>query len=260
MRLTGKTAVVTGAASGINRAIALAFADEGATVICADRDGDAAASTARAIQHAGGVGHAVACDVTRQDDIDAVIDFASRTSGGLDILVNGAGIMSAQQLLEVTRDSFQAVFDVNVAGLFFMLQAAARAMIAGGRPGRIINLASIAGRQGNAGSLQYSASKAAVISITQSAGRALAPHGIAVNAIAPGFVQTNMWKEIQEMYVASSPGETAENFDAMLASTVAVGRLGLPSDILATALFLADGNAQYIVGQTINVDGGVFFS
>ncbi|TVV74469.1 SDR family NAD(P)-dependent oxidoreductase [Sphingomonas solaris] len=260
MMLAGRVALVTGAGSGISREIAHAYAEQGATVICADRDGDAAERAAVAIRSAGARAQALRCDVTVEADRDAAVALATSFGGGLDILVNGAGILRAQPLLDVTVESFQSVLDVNVSGLFFMLQAGARAMIAGDRRGRIINLASIAGRQGVGTSVQYAASKAAVISITQSAGQALAAHGIRVNAIAPGFVRTAMWREIQAMAVADTPGVTARDFDDALARQVASGRLADPADIVGTALFLAGDGADYVVGQTINVDGGTIFN
>jgi NAD(P)-dependent dehydrogenase (short-subunit alcohol dehydrogenase family) len=260
VKFSGKTALVTGAASGISREIAVALGDEGAHVICADRNARGAAATVAMICSRGGTAHAVICDVTSAADIDAAVAFAGSVGAGLDILVNGAGIMRAESLLDVTRDSFDAVMGINARGLFFMLQAGARTMIAAGRQGRIVNLASISGRQGNAGALQYCASKAAVISITQSAAQALAPHGITVNAIAPGFVQTSMWAELEAMAEQKSPGTSAEQFNRHLASTVAVGRLAQPADIVSTALFLASADAHYVVGQTINVDGGVNYN
>lgn len=260
MTLTGKIALVTGAASGISRQIAHAYAEQGARIVCADRNAEAAEATAAAIRSAGGQAQAVRCDITSQADRDAAVSMATSFDGGLDILVNGAGILQAQPLLDVTPDSFQSVFDINVTGLFFMLQASARAMIAAGRSGRIINLASIAGRQGIGTSVQYSASKAAVISITQSAGQALAPHNICVNAIAPGFVQTAMWREIQAMAVAGTAAITAEQFNDGIVQQVAKRRLADPGDMVGAALFLAGEGAEYVVGQTINVDGGTLFN
>ena len=259
-QLAGKVALVTGAASGIGRGIAQAFGDQGALVICADRDREGAAATAGSICDLGGESHEIVCDVSQEADIAATVAFVGSLGGGPDVLVNAAGIMEAQPILDVTRDSFRSVLDVNLAGLFFMIQACARAMIEQGRKGRIINLASIAGRKGSAGSIQYSASKAAVISITQSAGQALAPHGIAVNAIAPGFIETNMWAQVQSIAASAPDGLRPDQFNARLAASVAVGRLGSPSDIAGAALFLASDASSYIVGQTINVDGGVEFN
>lgn len=260
MTLNGKTALVTGAASGIGRAIAQSYAGAGAFVICADLQADVVQATAEAICSSGGQAIAMACDVTQDADIAALMALAQAERGGLDILVNAAGIMRAQPVLETTRASMQALFDVNVFALLFLSQAAAKLMIAGGRGGRIINLASIAGRQGSAGTLQYCASKAAVISLTQSCAQGLAPHGITVNALAPGYIQTAMWREVQGLFTADASGVTAEQFDAHLAATVAAGRLGYPGDVAGVALFLASDDAAYVVGQTINVDGGVCFN
>ena len=259
-QLAGKVALVTGAASGIGRGIAQAFGGAGALVICADRDRDGAETTVASIRERGGEAHAIACDVTSEDDIAAAVGFAGSLGGGPDLLVNAAGIMQAQPLLEVSRDSFRSVIEVNLVGMFFMIQSAARAMIEQGRKGRIINLASVAGRQGNPSSIQYCASKAAVISITQSAGQALARHGINVNAIAPGFVETNMWVQVQAIAASAPGGLGPDQFNEKLANAVAVGRLAQPSDIVGAALFLASDDSGYIIGQTINVDGGVAFN
>lgn len=260
MRLSGKTALITGAASGIGKAIAQRFGGAGAYVICADLNGEAAEATASTIRASGGEAIAHGCDVTNEKDIAALMALAKQHRGGLDILVNAAGIMRAEPVLETTRASMQALFDVNVFALVFLTQAAAKLMIAGGRGGRVINLASIAGRQGSAGTMQYCASKAAVISITQSCAQGLAPHGIAVNALAPGYIQTPMWSQVQGLFTADASGVTAEQFDSHLAATVAAGRLGDPGDVAGVALFLASDDAGYVVGQTINVDGGVCFN
>jgi NAD(P)-dependent dehydrogenase (short-subunit alcohol dehydrogenase family) len=259
-RLAGKVALVTGAASGSGRGIVQTFGDQGSLVVCADRDREGAAATAESIRDLGGEGHEIVCDVTLEADIAATVAVVGSLGGGPDLLVNAAGIMEAQPLLDVSRDSFRSVLDINLFGLFFMIQACAPAMIAQGCNGRIINLASIAGRQGGAGSIQYSASKATVISITQSAGQALGPHGFSVNANAPGFIATIMWAKVQSIAARAPDGLSQDQLNARLASSVAVGRLGLPSDIVGAVLFLASGASSYIVGQTINVDGGVEFN
>ena len=260
MRLAGQTALVTGAASGISRAIAEAFAAQGATVICADVNAAGAQAAAAAICSSGGHAIAVQCDVTRAEDIDGAVQTAIAATGRLDIVLNGAGIMVPQSLMETTLERLRATFEVNVFGLLAMIQAAGTAMIAGGRGGRIINIASIAGRVGSAGSAQYCASKAAVISITQSAAQSLARHGITVNALAPGYIETPMWHGIRTHFSGEAQGPAAAAFDNDLANTVACGRLGTPADITGTALFLASADAAYVIGQTINIDGGAVYS
>lgn len=259
MSLKNKTALVTGAASGIGREIALAYAAADAVVVCADRDVAGSEQTAATIRAAGGAASAVECDVASASAIDAAVTAAEQLTGRLDILLNAAGIMRSQSLLEITRDSFQATLDVNLLGLFFMLQAAAKTMIRLGNGGRIINIASIAGRRGIGDGTQYCASKAAVISVTQSAALALAEHGINVNAIAPGYIRTGMWTQIERHFSATA-GVTAETFNDGMAGTVAAKRLGTPQDLAGMALFLASDASAYVIGQTFNVDGGVFLN
>ena len=260
MRLAGQTALVTGAASGISRAIAEAFAVQGATCICADYDGAGADGAAAAIREDGGQAIAVQCDVTCAQDVERAVQAAVAQTGRLDIVLNGAGIMLPQSLMETTPESLRATFEVNVFGLLAMVQASARVMIAGGRGGRIINIASIAGRVGSAGTAQYCASKAAVISITQSAAASFARHGITVNALAPGYIETPMWQRIRTHFSGEPQGPAAAAWDNNLAASVACGRLGVPADITGTAVFLASADAAYVVGQTINVHGGAVYS
>ena len=258
MRLAGRTALITGAAGGIGRAIALAYAAEGAHALCADRVGRGADATALAVQEAGGFATAVELDVTDNQAIDDVVATAAGKHGAIDILANCAGIATSQPLLDITPESFQQVLDINLFGLFFVLQAVARAMIQRNVKGRIVNIASVSGRRGEPGALPYSASKAGVISVTQSAALALAPHGIAVNAIAPGFIQTGMWRDARDRIVASGAlGATDEAVDAAMARHVPLGRLGEPADLLGIALLLSGAEGSYITGQTYNVDGGL---
>src|SRR5438105_1134932 len=192
-RLSGKVAVVTGGAQGIGYAIARRLYEEGASVVIADLNGDGAARAARAIGgQPGATGQptvGLAMDVSRPDQSRAMVERVTRELGSLDILVNNAGVGQIKPLHEITEREWDWIFDVNVKGLFFCLQAAAEPMKQQ-RSGKIVNLASIAGRQGEALVLHYCASKAAVISITQSAARALAPYGITANAVAPGIVDT----------------------------------------------------------------------
>jgi acetoin reductase-like protein len=255
MRLEGKTAIVTGGARGIGRAICERYAAEGAHVVVADRLFAEAEATAAAIGAAGGQALAIALDVTDQASIDAIVERATREAGGVDILVNGAGIFDMAPLLEITQGSYQRVFAVNVEGLLFTLQAAARQMVAQGRGGKIINFASQAGRRGEALVAVYCASKAAVISLTQSAALALIPHKINVNAIAPGVIDTPMWDHVDALsakYLNIPLGERKRQVGA----AVPHGRMGRPDDIVGAAVFLASRESDYIVGQTLNVDGG----
>ena len=250
MRLKGKVAIVTGGASGIGAAIARRYADEGARVVIADRTG---AETAAA--SLGGEAFAVDLDVTLQASIDGMVETVVQRAGQIDILVNNAGVFDMAPFVEVTRESYARVFAVNVEGLLFTLQAVARRMIKAGRGGRIINLASQAGRRGEPLVAVYCASKAAVISLTQSAGLALIEHKINVNAIAPGVVDTPLWENVDQLfarYTGAAVGETKRKAGEM----VPYGRMGRPEDLTGTAVFLASGDADYVVAQTWGVDGG----
>jgi galactitol 2-dehydrogenase len=261
MRLAGKTAVVTGGARGIGRAIAEGFAREGARVCVADIDGSAARTTASAI---GSGAFAVTLDVTKTASINQCIADIERIAGGLDILVNNAAIFDMGPIEEITEASYDRIFAVNVKGTLFMLQAAARSMIARGqdgkrRGGKIINMASQAGRRGEALVATYCASKAAVISLTQSAGLALIKHGVNVNGISPGVVDTPMWDEVDAMfakYENRAPGEKKR----LVGEGVPYGRMGKPEDHLGCAIFLASEESNYVVAQTFNVDGGQWMS
>ena len=255
-RLTGKTALITGAARGIGRAFAEAYVREGARVAIADID------IARARQSAAEIGPgavAIALDVTRQDSIDAAVAEAVAALGRIDILINNAAVFTAAPLVEITRADYQRVFDINVSGTLFMMQAVARHMIAEGIRGRIINMASQAGRRGEALVAAYCATKAAVISLTQSAGLNLIGHGINVNAIAPGVVAGEHWDGV-DAFFAKYEGKAPGQKKAEVGAAVPYGRMGRPGDLTGMAVFLASDEADYIVAQCFNVDGGQWMS
>ncbi|MGB4825709.1 MAG: L-iditol 2-dehydrogenase, partial [Paracoccaceae bacterium] len=213
MRLHGKTALITGAARGIGLAFARAYAAEGATVCIADLNLDAAQKAAAEI---GPQAHAIALDVTRQDSIDAAFAAAIAQMGHLDILINNAALFSAAPIAEITRVDYDRLFAVNVAGTLFCTQVAARHMIPRGR-GTIINMASQAGRRGESLVAVYCATKAAVISLTQSAGLNLISHGITVNAIAPGVVDGEHWDGVDAFfakYEHKAPGQKKQEVGA----------------------------------------------
>ena len=256
MRLKDRIAVVTGGARGIGAAIGARYAEEGATVVVADRDDAGARATAEQI---GNGAYAVALDVVSQGSIDAMVAAVVDRSGGIDILVNNAAIFDMGPVLEVTRASFDRVFDINVKGLFFTLQAVARAMVERGKGGKIINMASQAGRRGEPLVSVYCASKAAVISLTQSAGLALINHKINVNGIAPGVVDTPMWEEVDALFARYENRPIGEK-KRLVGEAVPYGRMGVPEDHVGAAVFLASDDADYVVAQTLNVDGGNWMS
>ena len=255
MQLEGKIAVVTGGARGIGRAICERYAAEGALAVVADRLGAEAESTAATIMAGGGNALAVEVDVTEQASIDAMVHTVVGQTGGIDILVNGAGIFDLAPILEITPESYDQVFAVNVKGLLFCLQTVARQMVAQGRGGKIINFASQAGRRGEALVGVYCASKAAVISLTQSAGLDLIKHKINVNAISPGVVDTAMWDKVDALF-AKLQGRPIGERKREVAAAVPYGRMGVVGDLVGAAVFLASSESEYIVGQTLNVDGG----
>jgi NAD(P)-dependent dehydrogenase (short-subunit alcohol dehydrogenase family) len=256
-RLNGKSAIITGSARGIGRAFAEAYVREGATAVAiADIDFDRASATAAEI---GPAAYAVRIDISSQDSIDAAVAACVERAGGIDILVNNAAIFDLAPIVEITRKSYQRVFDINVGGCLFTLQAVAKQMIAQGRGGRIINMASQAGRRGEALVGVYCASKAAVISITQSAGLDLIKHGINVNGIAPGVVGSEMWDEVDALFAKYENRPLGEK-KKLVGEAVPYGRMGRAEDLAGMAVFLASAEAEYIVAQTYNVDGGNWMS
>ncbi|MCF1433733.1 L-iditol 2-dehydrogenase [Agrobacterium vitis] len=255
-RLDGKSALITGSARGIGRAFAEAYVREGATVAIADINMERALETAKAI---GEKAYAVHLDVTNQASIDVAIKAVEEKTGGLDILINNAALFDLAPIVDITRESYDRLFSINVAGSLFMLQAAAKSMIARGKGGKIINMASQAGRRGEALVAVYCATKAAIISITQSAGLDLIKHGINVNAIAPGVVDGEHWDGVDALFARHenrAPGEKKK----LVGEAVPFGRMGTAQDLTGMAIFLASAEADYVVAQTYNVDGGNWMS
>lgn len=251
MRLSGKTALITGAARGIGFEFARAYIAEGATVALADINAEAVKAAAASL---GPQAVAIQMDVTRQDSIDAGFEKAVAEMGQLDILINNAALFTAAPIAEITRADYDKLFAVNVAGTLFCTQAAARHMIMRGR-GTIINMASQAGRRGESLVAVYCATKAAVISLTQSAGLNLIQHGINVNAIAPGVVDGEHWDGVDAFfakYEGKAPGQKKREVGA----AVPFGRMGTAADLTGMAVFLATDEAKYIVAQCFGVDGG----
>jgi galactitol 2-dehydrogenase len=252
MRLAGKTALITGAARGIGRAFAEAYVREGARVVIGDVALDAARAAAAEI---GEGAFAVAMDVARADSVAAGFTETLDQLGHLDILINNAALFSAAPIAEISRADYDRLMSVNVAGTLFCMQAAARHMIARGNGGTIINMASQAGRRGEGLVAVYCATKAAVISLTQSAGLDLIKYGINVNAIAPGVVDGAHWDGVDAFfarYENKEPGQKKRE----VATAVPFGRMGTAEDLTGMAIFLATPEARYVVAQCFGVDGG----
>ncbi len=255
MRLQGKVAIVTGGAQGMGRAIALRYAQEGASVVVADLQEDGAQKAAREIQAAGGKAVGVRVDVRNQEQVQAMVEAAVREFGGLDVLVNNAGVGRIIPFFETTERDWDFMFDINCKGLLWCSQAAARVMIDQGRGGKIINLASQAGRRGEALVLAYCASKACVISMNQSMALALAPYKINVNAIAPGIVDTPFWDEVDKQFAQLLNMEIGEP-KRTFTKQIPLGRIEQPEDVTGAAVFFASAESDYVTQQCLNVDGG----
>ena len=253
-RLVGKTALITGAARGIGQAFAERYIAEGAKVAIADINITRARETAAQI---GAI--AVEMDVTNQTSIDAAIATTVAELGQIDILINNAALFTAAPIAEIDRADFDRVFQINVAGTLFTMQAVAKHMIDRGQGGKIINMASQAGRRGEALVGVYCASKAAVISLTQSAGLNLIAHGINVNAIAPGVVDGEHWEGV-DAFFAKYENKALGQKKAEVGAAVPFGRMGTAEDLTGMAVFLASDDANYVVAQTYNVDGGNWMS
>jgi NAD(P)-dependent dehydrogenase (short-subunit alcohol dehydrogenase family) len=262
MKLDNKTAVITGGARGIGLAIARAYAHEGASVVVADID---SAAIDEALASLEGEGHAaerlmgVRLDVGDRQAIVAMVECVTERFGGIDILVNNAAVFDMAPVLEVTEASYDKQFGVNVKGLFFTLQAVAQSMVDRGQGGAIINMASQAGRRGEGLVSMYCATKAAVISLTQSCALDLIRHGIRVNGIAPGVVDTPMWAEVDALF-ARYEGRPLGEKKRLVGEAVPYGRMGRPEDYAGPAVFLASDDSEYVVAQTLNVDGGNWMS
>ncbi len=256
MRLAGKSAMITGAARGIGRAFAEAYIKQGARVAIADIDIDGARDAAAAL---GPNAVAIALDVTDQASIDSAVAETLAQLGQIDILINNAALFTAAPIVGIERADYRRVFDVNVGGTLFTMQAVARHMIERGQGGKIINMASQAGRRGEPLVAVYCATKAAVISLTQSAGLDLIKHGINVNAISPGVVDGAHWDGVDAFfarYENKAPGQKKQE----VGNAVPYGRMGTAQDLTGMAVFLASHDADYVVAQTYNVDGGQWMS
>ncbi|MEK1851724.1 MAG: L-iditol 2-dehydrogenase [Phyllobacterium sp.] len=256
-RLAGKTAFITGSARGIGRAFAEAYLREGAAhVVIADINLESAQETAKEL---GAGAYAVSLDVTNQASIDAAVKETVDKFAGIDVLINNAALFDLAPIVEITRESCDKLFAVNFSGTLFTLQAVAKAMIARGKGGKIINMASQAGRRGEPLVAIYCATKAAVISLTQSAGLNLIEHGINVNAIAPGVVDGEHWEGVDALFAKYENRPRGEK-KRLVGEAVPYGRMGTAEDLTGMAIFLASSESDYVVAQTYNVDGGNWMS
>jgi galactitol 2-dehydrogenase len=256
MRLKDKVALITGGARGIGRAFAEAYVREGSTVVIGDIDLSAAERTAAEI---GPTCSAICMNVADIGSIEACVDLVVDKTGKIDILINNAALFDLAPIVDITPASYDRLFSVNVLGVLFTMQAVARHMIAAGKGGKMINMASQAGRRGEALVAVYCATKAAVISLTQSAGLNLIKHRINVNAIAPGVVDGEHWDHVDALFAQYEDLPEGEK-KRRVGEGVPYGRMGKPEDLIGCAIFLASSESDYVVSQTYNVDGGQWMS
>ena len=242
--LSGQVAIVTGASQGLGKAVAVALGQNGAKVLCLARNAEKLASTVGEIEAAGGTGEAIACDVTDREAATAAINSAKENHGRLDILVNNAGITRDKLMRGMSDEEWDSVIATNLTSCFVCCRAAAGIMRRA-KYGRIINMASISGLIGNPGQANYSASKAGMIGLTRTLSKELISRGVSVNAVAPGFIASEMTAELGEVMLEE------------VKKRIPAKRVGKPEDVAAAVVFLASKDAGYISGQTIVVDGGM---
>jgi 3-oxoacyl-[acyl-carrier protein] reductase len=242
--LANQTALVTGAARGLGRCIAQSLAAAGAKVACIDVNEESLAETVASIRAAGGTAEPLACDVTQSDRVGEVVDKVVEMWGGLNILVNNAGVTRDNVLVRMKDEQWDLVLNINLRGTFLFTRAAARPMMKA-RQGRIINVASVSGLMGNPGQVNYSASKAGVIGLTRTVACELASRNITVNAVAPGFIRTDMTAKLGDEIIQQVLKE------------IPLGRMGEPQDVADAVLFLASDAASFITGHILTIDGGL---
>ncbi|MCI9555198.1 3-oxoacyl-[acyl-carrier-protein] reductase [uncultured Oscillibacter sp.] len=245
MKFEGKTALVTGGSRGIGRAICLELAEGGANVVLCYAGNEAAAQeTVQAVEALGAKALAVHCDVSDAAGVDGLVKAAVETFGRIDILVNNAGITRDNLLMRMSEADFDQVVAANLKGAFLCMKAVSKLMLKQ-RYGRIVNLSSVVALRGNAGQVNYAASKAGIIGMTKSLAKELASRGVTVNAVAPGFIETDMTAALPEAARTAAQG------------SIPMNRLGGPEDVAKAAAFLAGDGAAYITGQVLAVDGGM---
>ena len=244
MRLKDKIAIITGAGSGIGRAIALAFSKEGAKVVVADWSEQGGKETVEQIEKQKGEAIFVKTDVSKANDIDRMAEDCLNKFGRIDILVNNAGIARDKLLLRMSEEDWDKVIDVDLKSVFLCTKAVLRPMVKQ-RRGRIISLSSIAGITGNKGQANYASAKAGIIGFTRTVAREVGSHGVTANAVAPGFIETDM------------TGQMKEDWRQEIKRNIPLGRFGTPRDVAGAVAFLASDEAGYITGQVLGVDGGM---
>lgn len=256
-RLEGRTCIITGAAHGIGKAVAQRLAQEGANVVIGDVDLDAAKSAAADIEADGGRAVAQWVDVAERDSVRALIAATVDHYGPLHVMFNNAGIAQAVPLIDTTEEQWNRLMRVNGLGVLIGIQEAARQFLGQGTGGKIVNTASVAGKQGFALVGAYSASKFAVVGLTQAAARELAPHQITVNGFCPGIVATELWRKLDEQIMHT--GRTSKVGEAMtqFSADILLGRVSTPEDCAGIAAYLASPDSDYMTGQCIQVDGGM---
>ncbi|MDH2069277.1 (S)-acetoin forming diacetyl reductase [Pantoea sp. GD03673] len=257
--MKNRVAFVTGAGQGIGEAIALRLAKDGLAVAVADFNQETARQVAEKITRQGGKAIALKVDVSQRDQVMAAVDEARRTLGGFDVIVNNAGIAPSTPIAEITEAVVDKVYNVNVKGVIWGMQAAIKAFEAEGHGGKIINACSQAGHVGNPELAVYSSSKFAVRGLTQTAARDLAPAGITVNAFCPGIVRTPMWEAIDRQ-ISEAAGKPAGYGTAEFAKRITLGRLSEPEDVAACVAYLASPDSDYMTGQSLLIDGGMVFN
>lgn len=242
--LSGQVALVTGASQGLGKVMAIELARNGARVACVARNAEKLAQTVAEIQAIGGQGEAFTCDVKSRESVDQVVDNIADNWGRLDILVNNAGVTRDTLLPRMSDDEWDDVITTNLRGAFLFTRAASRHMMRA-RYGRIINISSVSGLMGNAGQTNYSASKAGLIGFSRSLSRELAGRNVTVNAVAPGFIESEMTQVLGPAIIDEAK------------KRIPARRLGRAEDVAACVVFLASGAASYVTGQVLTVDGGL---
>ncbi len=258
MAIPGKVALVTGAGQGIGRGIALRLAQDGADIAIVDLNLQKMDAVADEVRATGRKATTFRADVSRRDDVYAAVDHAEKELGGFDIMVNNAGIAQVQPLLEVTQEEVDRILRINVQGVLWGIQAAAKKLRQHKRKGKIINASSIAGHDGFATLGVYSATKFAVRALTQAAAKEFASDGITVNAYCPGIVGTDMWVEIDKRFSEITGAEIGATYKQYVEG-IALGRAETPEDVAALVSYLAGPDSDYMTGQAILIDGGMVY-